>query len=61
MSTDRRGRSLTNRLIAVPPLRANISSRPTIGSRRSRRGYLLAIEVGAHVSLTGACVGTVIR
>src|SRR5580704_10309533 len=32
---DRRGKSRTKRLMAVPPLSANTSSRPTIGKTRS--------------------------
>src|ERR1700733_5273256 len=37
MSTERRGRSRTKRLIAVPPLRAKQVSVPTWGNTRTRR------------------------
>src|SRR3979490_2480853 len=37
MSTERRGRSRTNRLIAVPPLRAKHASSVTRGRTRMRR------------------------
>src|SRR6218665_2884738 len=57
MSTDRRGMSCTNRLIAVPPFIAKISLAKTSGatasSRRTVWAYLLSMGVQAQQGAVG--------